>query len=188
MRLTVIFAAMLAAAPLAAQTPDTAGARGMLFGKGLEVRVSSSLAEKDQAVLRKLIPLMEQQIGQPAKYYAAIAYAPDEGLVSQSLQGAFNFHTTAAADAAALAACDKARQASSGPCRLAARIVPRGYADRPLTLSSDATRAFEEAYRKKRGSRAFAISAATGAWGFGDSDAAAISACGASDCGIAIRD
>ncbi|MEM9971133.1 MAG: 5-aminolevulic acid synthase, partial [Pseudomonadota bacterium] len=122
--------------------------------------------------------------------YSSIAYAPGEGLVGKGLQGAFNHHTPAAADRAALRACTAEKSRGSGACRIAARVLPRGYSARPLSLSSAATSAFSANYQRQRAPKALAISPSTGAWGIGAGDQAAVVACrrgGARDCEIAIR-
>ena len=63
-----------------------------------------------------------------AKFYGAIAFAPDRGLMSEATAAAQNYHSTEAADAAALAEC---RAKSGGAaCVVAARLVPEGYAPR----------------------------------------------------------
>lgn len=190
MRIPGIFVlAVLLGGAAAAEVLDTAAARAQLFPtRGQATQLSSRLSPADQATIRALIPLMETQLRAPVKYFGSIAFSPSEGLVSESLQGAFNHHSTEAADRAALAACDAAKSPGSAGCILAARILPRGYAPRPLTLSHDATLAFEKTFRKRRGPKAFAISPGTGGWGLGDSDEAALKACGAGDCTIVVRD
>ncbi|MBT8459259.1 MAG: hypothetical protein KJN60_06310, partial [Boseongicola sp.] len=121
-----------------AEPVSSAVAEAELFNTtGIGLQLSQSLSEKERATIKALIPLIEQQTGTKAKFYGALAYAPDEGLISEALQGAFNFHTVDAADRAALAACSAAKRASSGACRLAARILPPGYQKRAISLSLD---------------------------------------------------
>lgn len=180
--------------PAWAEVIDTKSARKQLFPtRGQNTQLASALNDEDRAVITALIPLMEQQMQTPVKYYSSIAYSPDEGLISDALQGAVNFHTTGAADAAAIAACNKARKRGAKPCQLAARIVPKKYEPRELTLSYDATDAFTRRFRRETAPKSFAISGTTGAWGIAETDAAAISACekdasNAGDCQIVIRD
>ena len=185
---------ILMATPAVSQSINGAEARAQLFStKSESIQLSDALSKQDRATITALIPLMEKQMRTPVKYYSAIAYAPDEGLVSDSLQGAFNFHTTRAADAAALAACNKVKKSSSSDCRLAARVLPKGYKARELTLSYDATEGFNRVYRKQRGAKSFAISTTSGAWGLGATDAEAIASCNqdagrATDCSVVIKD
>ncbi len=160
---------------------------------GIGLQLSQSLSEKERATITTLIPLIEQQTGMKAKFYGALAYAPDEGLVSEALQGAFNFHTIEAADQAAIAACMTAKRATSGECRLAARILPPGYQKRAVSLSHDATRVFFDRYIFLRGAKFFAVSRATGAWAMAPTESAALAACaqdakGANDCAVIIED
>ena len=160
---------------------------------GIGLQLSQGLSEKERATIKTLIPLIEQQTGTKAKFYGALAYAPDEGLVSEALQGAFNFHTVEAADQAAIAACTATKRATSGECRLAARILPPGYQRRAVSLSHDATRVFFDRYIFARGAKFFAVSSATGAWAMAPSQSAALAACaqdakGANDCAVIIED
>ena len=76
---------------------------------------------------------------------------------------------------------------------MAARILPKKYKPRELTLSFDATAVFARKFRREKSPKSFAISGASGAWGMGKPDAAAIAVCekdasGAGDCEIVIRD
>lgn len=189
-----VILSLVLSGPAWADVIDTKSARSQLFSiKGQNTQLADALSEEDRAVIVALIPLMEQQMRAPVKYYSSIAYSPDEGLVSDALQGAFNFHTTEAADAAAISACNKARKRGAKRCQLAARIVPKKYAPRELTLSYDATDAFTRRFRREKAPKSFAISTATGAWGMGKSDVTAIAACekeisSAADCQIVIRD
>ncbi len=192
--LSLIVLILVLAVPTWAEAIDTKSARKLLFPtKGLSTQLAGALTDAERATIVALIPLMEQQLRTPVKYYSSIAYSPDQGLVSDALQGAFNYHTTEAADAAAVAACNKVRAKGSGRCRLAARIVPRKYKPRDLTLSYDATEAFNRSFRREKAPKSFGISASSGAWGVGKTDAAAIASCekdaaGAGDCQVVIRD
>ena len=189
----MVFAGLSAGGPLVAQVLDEKAARKALFPlRGHEVQVSSKLTKADQRAVAALVPLMAEQLRQPVRYYAAIAYSPKDGLAHKSIQAAMNYHSIQAAAAAAIRACDKARSRAAPKCQLAARMVPKRYKPRALTLSIDATAAFEKAYRRAKSPKAFAISKATGNWGMGKSDAGAIAACeraGApKDCKVVIRD
>ena len=181
------------ALPAAAEVLDTKQARKALFSlRGYEVQVSGQLGKQDAAAVRAIVPLMAKQLRQPVRYYAAIAWSPDDGLVHEALQAAMNFHTVDAAKAAAIAACMPLRSSGAAQCRIAAVIVPKRYKPRDLTLSIDATAAFDKTYRKAKAPKAFAISPTGGGWGMGLNDAAAIKACakssGDKDCEVVIRD
>ena len=189
----VIFCLALAM-PAWSEVIDTTSARKQLFStRGQSTQLAGALTDPERATIVALIPLMAQQLRTPVKYYSSIAYSPDQGLVSDALQGAFNFHTTQAADTAAIAACNRAQKKGSKRCQLAARIVPKKYKPRDLTLSYDATAGFTRTFRRAKSPKSFAISAVSGAWGMGKSDAEAmaeceISAAGAQDCQVVIRD
>lgn len=192
--LTMMCAAVLCAGAAIAEPVSGRTAAGQLIEtSGIGLQLSRSLSEKEGAIIQTLVPLIEQQMGTKAKFYGTIAYAPDEGLVSEALQGAFNHHSVAAADAAALAACTAAKTTSGLPCQVAARILPPGYTERELSLSHDATQAFFGQYLSSRGKKVFAVSRTTGAWAMGPSDAGALAACardarGVNDCEIIVRD
>ncbi|NNE89636.1 MAG: 5-aminolevulic acid synthase [Silicimonas sp.] len=193
MRFVALSALLLTAFPAAAQVLDEKAAKAALFPvRGHVVQVSSKLSERDQQTVRALVPLMAEQLRQPVRYYAAIAYSPKDGLAHDSIQAAMNYHSIEAASDAAVTACNGARSKGAPPCQLAARMVPKRYQPRALTLSIDATAAFDKAYRKAKSPKAFAISNATGSWGMGSSDAAAVAACEKTgkpkDCRIVIRD
>ncbi len=183
----------LLATAAAGQTFDERSARAEMFStKGYGIQVSGGLSEKDRATVQALIPIMGKETGQGVRYYTSIAYAPDQGLVSEALQGAVNFHSPSAADAAALAACETNRRGGR-PCAIAARVVPKNYERRALTLSVDATEALQGDYRRSRSPKALAISPTSGAWGIGRGDQAAIAACADNkerprDCRVVVRD
>lgn len=193
MRWFTIFLTILLAGPAAGQVDTTAARKALYPTRGYDVQVSSELSKQDAATIRAVIPLMAEQLRQPIRYYAAIAYSPSDGLVHDSLQAAMNYHSLEAAANAAAAACQRFRSAGASPCRIAAQIVPKRYVPGDFTLSLDATAAFDKAYRRAPSPKAFAISRGTGGWGMGPGDAAAIAACnanagGASDCVVVIRD
>jgi hypothetical protein len=180
-----------AALPLAgwAGAVDLETARSQLFPvKGHSVQVSPKLSQRDRATIVALVPYMAKQMNQPVQYYASIAYSPGDGLVHEALQAALNHHSTGAADAAALRACEAKKSRGAPACQIAARVLPKGYAKRSLTLSVQATAAVNGPFRKMRGPKSFAASPKTGKWGMGAGDAAARSACGVKDCEIVIRE
>jgi hypothetical protein len=171
---------------------DGNAARKMLFSPRtaeVDINQAAGLSETDKTTLAAMVRM------NGLKYYGAIAFSPDEGLVSEALQGAFNFHGVGPAEVAALAACNKARKGGTAPCVIAATVLPKRWKERPLQLSQDATATFA-VYRKGRGEKAIAISLSSGAYGMakGDGSAAkAMSDCtakanGATDCIIVIAD
>ncbi|MFV2052530.1 5-aminolevulic acid synthase [Aliiroseovarius sp. YM-037] len=182
-----------------AQVVNESTARSALFApRGLDVRFVNTerLSENDRA----LLPALEREMERSDQvfYYGATALAPDEGFMSNTNQIAANHHSLAAAEAAALAACNAARQ-SSTPCVVVGHIIPRKYEPgRAIQLGQAATADFRRNYRRGRGPKAFAISPSTGQWGIGKGDGAAeaaLSACtnqrgqgGATDCNIIIND
>ena len=194
MRLVKTFlAALILASPASAQVLSESEARKSLFPtRGHVVQVSGKLSKFDQNIVRQIVPLMAKQLRQPVRYYATIAYSPDDGVVHDSRQAAMNCHTPQAADQAALAACNKLKSRSANGCRVAARVVPKRSKPRPLTLSVDATAAFNSIYRKAKSPKSFAISRKTGNWEVGKSDGAAINSCEKigrpGDCEIVLRD
>ena len=99
---------------------------------------------------------------------------------------------------AAIAACNARRTVSGPGCVVVASILPKGYAPQPVQLSAQATRFFGEDFARIKGSKAFAISSATGSWATGQgarATADALAACnkrareeGAADCQVVIED
>ncbi|MEL7105407.1 MAG: 5-aminolevulic acid synthase [Pseudomonadota bacterium] len=186
-------AVMLSAGAAKAEPMSGQAAAGLLFEPGTRsIQLSSKIADRQRAMVGVLVPLMEKQLNQSVQYYGAFAISPDEGFQADSSQSALNYHSVAAADRAALSACNARRKSGSAQCVLAARILPEGYKRQPLSLSTHATRAFRQTYRQARAPKALAISAATGAFGVGAPDAA-LQTCqreagGVNDCAIVIRD
>lgn len=113
-------------------------------------------------------------VAQGQKYYAAVAFAPAEGLMSEATVMAANHHSVAAARTAALAECD-GRRSAAGRCVIVMEVRPAGWQTRDLQLSADATAAFGNAY-PRGGEAALAISPATGLWGIGNGAEAAADA------------
>lgn len=179
MQWIILLVATAFAGPALAEVLDTKTARVQLFPvRGHAIQLSGKLSEADRQVVKGIIPLMAKQLNQPVRYYASIAYSPDDGLVHEALQAAMNYHSYAASDAAAIAACNRIKSKAARSCEVAARVVPKRFKPRDLTLSVEATVAFNKTYRRTRGTKAFAISEATGAWGMGASEAAALGSCG----------
>ncbi|WP_223814280.1 5-aminolevulic acid synthase [Roseicitreum antarcticum] len=181
--------AMLPGAALA-QTLSGAEVEGQLFApEQAEVVIydTSVLSAENQAIVT--------QIAQGQKYYAAMALAPDHGLLHQATVLAANYHDVAAARAAALRECDSLRE-SDTPCLIVLEVRPAGWTARDLQLNADATAAFTRDYLPARAPKAMALSPATGQWAIGQGAAAlddARAACAdaaapAGDCAVRIAD
>jgi hypothetical protein len=188
--------AALAAAPAAAAPVTGDETQGMLFGlRGQTLAFAAGLSEQDRTILSMVVDLSARQMRQPLYWYSSIAYSPTTGLTAEpGPVAAANHHGVAAADRAALAACNAAQARGAAPCVIAARVLPRGYEPRALELSFGATSAFRDSYRRTRGEKAMAISPASGqfaiATGAGAAEAA-VARCnalsqGAEDCMVAI--
>ena len=168
-------------------------ARRALFSeRGHQIQMVDGLSALERKIVTEIIPLMAEQLRQPVRYYAAIAYSPDDGMVHDSIQAAMNFHTPEAAGNAAVRACNALKSRSAKSCRVAAFVVPKRYKSRELTLSIDATVGFDRTYRRAAAPKAFAISKTSGSWGVGSTDEAARASCEktgqSGDCEIVIRD
>lgn len=165
-------------------------ARKLLFGAGaaaLSINPNADLDETELAALQAMVA------ANPFNYYGAMAFGPDAGLISETLQGAFNFHDPESAQRAALAACEAVNAAGASPCVIAAQILPRRWEARDFQLSQDATQQMAD-YRRIRDEKALAISASSGSFGFGQggtAEADALIECNrnapARDCVIAVR-
>mgnify|MGYP001793008208 FL=1 len=191
MRRAYISAAVVLIANAAnGQTITAADAEQALFDPGpVEIAVLDLpfLSAEDKDVLG--------QIAMQQKYYGAIAFAPDDGLLSESLMGAFNYHDMTEARAAALKGCE-AQRAGATPCAVVVELRPQGWeAGRALSLSGDATEAFNSQYSKAKGPKAMAISPSTGLFAVASDPAAsgtATSACEAlsqaGDCTVVLSE
>ena len=184
---TLVGGLTLGGAMPAAATDTVPGAKEawrMLFGTRTsvaEVSTTIPLSQSDRDIV--------QSIGPTQQYYGAIAYSPDEGLLSEATVAAANHHSVEIARALALADCNGKRREGAAACVVAADILPKRYrAGRALQLSMGATAGFDAEYHKAKGSRSFAISAQSGLWGWGPDDAAALQACNAQDCKVVVRD
>lgn len=187
-----ILSGTMAVGAAGAEPLDERTARKLLFSeKGHEVVVAEGLSKTDAATVRAIVPLMAEQLRQPVRYYAAIAWSPENGLVHESLQGAMNHHSPNAAARAAVAACN-AQLAEGAGCEVAAWVVPKRYKRQDLSLSVAATAGFNESYRELGGPKVFAISPSLGSWAIAADEGAALADCaaqsGAADCAIVIRD
>lgn len=181
--------AMALGTAAAADPVDGRTARKLAFDpSGVEVTVIGLdvLSDKDRAAL--------DYVARQQAYYAAIAIAPSEGLMSNATVAAANYHDVDSARAAALKGCDSARKGGK-PCVIAAEVRPLGWEPRALSLSADATVGLRKQYGRDRGAKALAISPATGIWTVAKgpgAEAGALDACNAKaapkDCRIAVAD
>jgi len=177
------------AAPAFADPVDTRTARDMLFRDDrVEVVRYAVTGLSDQEIETLTL------VAQTQKYYAALAFAPGVGIMAEPTVMSANYHSIDAARAAALSACNE-RRSGGASCVIALEVRPEGWETRDLQLSADATTGFNDDYRRARGTRAFAISASSGLWGFALGEAAAdtaIEACqgdsDVSDCAVVIAD
>ncbi len=194
----------------AAQAEPVSGAEAkrLLFSaKGADLAVvrDGGLDAGQLAVVEAILAQLSAEGA--ANYYGAVAVSPaffemmaaDPGQAALSglLQVAERFHSVQAAANAALGACEAARKSGQARCVLAAQVLPKRYAARPLQMSVAATQAFRD-YRKGRGAKALAISPATTAFAVAKgeaADAAALTACnrsaqaqGATDCIVVVKD
>ncbi|MFD0980847.1 5-aminolevulic acid synthase [Tropicimonas aquimaris] len=184
-------AATLAATAATAQTVDSRAAKGMLFSeKGAEAQVAENLDFVDAAVAKALKAVASQ-----IPYYGAISVSPGEPTSSNLMSTMANFHSIEAATQAALDNCN-ARRTTGKPCVIVAAITPKRYKAQPLTLSVEATKAFNGDYRKLSSPKAMAISDKAGVFGYDRGDGGrAMSRCQAaaaerkaSDCRLVIID
>lgn len=188
---------------------DMRSARKALFSEKKSVIVEargSRLRNADFARLRKLIRAMQSK--GLAHYYGAIAVSPtffeiaaqdsNKAIWSGLLQVTEQLHSPDAAVGNALEACQAvARQSGAQECVLAARILPRRWSERELSLSQLATANFQ-AYEAANAPKAFAASRASKSFAMADGDFAwdeAIAACNADlgperpkDCAVVIVD
>lgn len=190
-RSALVLASALAtfALPAAADPVDARAAATQLFAAdAVEVARYDlpGLSEQETAAL--------MTVAQTQRYYAAVAFAPDAGIMAEPTVLAANYHSPEAARAAALTGCNERRQGGRA-CALALEVRPQGWQARALMLSADATQGFVDQYRAASGSRAFAASGSSGQWGIGQGRNAAsdaIAACrgdsAVSDCAVVIAD
>lgn len=165
-------------------------ARKLTFSpKGAEVEVLDveGLSDQDKAIL--------EQVAVTQAYYGAIAMSPSEGLMSNSLVAAANFHDVENAREFALQGCNERREDGAETCVIVAEIRPKGYEPRDLTLSVGATEVLRKDYRKGRDAKALAVSATTGKYSVAKGEGAAetaISDCNAlaeaEDCLVVVQD
>ncbi|WP_417598375.1 5-aminolevulic acid synthase [Pararhodobacter oceanensis] len=182
--------ALLASTSAAAADPvDTGAAREQLYRADRVEVVRYHTSGLDEEELQVLTTVAQSQ-----KYYAALAFAPEAGIMAEPTVMSANFHNIEAAREAALSTCNE-RRSGGARCVIAMEVRPQGWEPRDLQLSADATTHFNDDYRRATGTRAFAISASTGQWGVALGDGAqdeAVTACqgetNVSDCAVVIAD
>lgn len=182
-------AAALAAPAAEAQALSGDAARQMLYRPDrAEVAIypNPALDEQGRTILTQIL--------RDQKYYAAVAMAPDEGIMSEALVAAANYHDVGTARTAALEQCN-ARRSGGRSCVIVMELRPAGWQARDLQMNVDATEAFNETYMRAQGSRAMAVSQSSGQWGIGtgrDAPAGAVAACEAmgpaTDCRVVVAD
>lgn len=186
-----LLATALAALPALADPVAGTDARAQLFHpEHVEVVRYNAEGLSDQEVQ------ILASVAQGQKYYAAVAFAPADGLMSEATVMAANHHTVGAARTAALAECEE-RRSNAGRCVIVLEVRPAGWQARDLQLSADATTDFGDEYPRRGGDAALAVSPATGLWGLGRGDNAATEALAAcagagtddvTDCVVVIAD
>ncbi len=182
-------AVLVAGVAAAAEPVDGKTARGMLY-RGAAVEVESFPDDRLPAAHMAAIETVAAQ----QLYYAAVAVSPEDGVLSAATLAAANHHSTDAAEAAALAGCNAAREGAT-PCIIVALVRPRGWEPRAFQLGALASDAFRKEYRRGRGPKAFAISPETGEWAIAKGEGAeslAVEDCngkaGTGDCEVAVAD
>jgi len=185
-----LLATALAALPALADPVTAAQASAQLFHpEHVEVVRYDTQGLSDQEVQ------ILASVAQGQKYYAAVAFAPADGLMTEATVMAANHHNVDAARTAALAECN-ARRSADARCVIALEVRPASWQARDLQLSADATAAFGADYANTPPA-ALSVSPATGLWGLGDGANAttdALAACATAgtepvqDCMVVIAD
>lgn len=179
-----------AMAGLASAEPlDGKAAKGHLFDPDkVDVVFADGvdLSDKDRAILTQVLST------QP--YFGAVAMSPSEGIMSEALVAAADYHGIEPARVAALGGCNERKRQGSDACVLVAELFPAGWEERDLQLSAGATRGFRKEYRGF-GAKALAISESTGKWAVAKGKGAetdVIAQCkalsSADDCVIVVQD
>ena len=183
---TVVGLAVLMATALVAGAEPVSGqdaAKALFSPQGAAVIIikGAGLTTGDANALKTVL---SQQ-----PYYAAAAFSPDDGLLTEATAMVGNYHNAETAAAVALDLCNKNRKGAA-PCVLAATTQPKGWKPRALSLSSEGTNGFKTLYPATGG--AMAVSMATGAWAIMGDAATALAACQRStqkpeDCAIVVE-
>lgn len=209
MRLLALILSLLLPTAAAAQTVDGDAARDMLFNANrnfIALNSQSGLSDGQNAFVEAIFSQRREEV--PQRYYGSVAISPSffeliqsQGPQAAMLAGLFQvtgeLHSVAAADRFALSLCEDARSAGQAPCVIAARILPRGWEPREISLSASATDAMS-VYRRGSGPKALAASQATQAFAIQKGDGAAEAALtlcnrqaasgGVRDCQVVVAD
>lgn len=203
-----VLAGLMAIAPMAvsAAPMDAKAAKKLLFkAKGMvldPVALPDGLAPEIAGPINGLVEQFADRKRLKALeaagwgYYGALAVPTDAPLQMEHLAFVAKLHSPEAAEAAALATC--AKTTGSRACAVVARLLPKSWKPRDLTLSQPATERFRSGWSKEDGPKYLAMSPSTEAWVIAKgpgADAAALQRCnaraqehGASDCVIAIAE
>lgn len=153
-----------------------------VFSKGMKQAVNLTL---DQM---KSPSQMEKFLAAGYGYYGAVAF-PKEGDGQAPPTIIAQLNTPAAAEAAAIAACQAANGAE---CAVAALMLPKGYKPRDLTLSQAATARVFDGWEEGEMPKFLAYSPTSSAWGIAKGPDAsartAIEGCKEADCIVAVSD
>ena len=159
--------------------------------KSLPRNIKSISKVADHGFLDEKTTTILETLRASIPYYGALAISPDEGIFVEYISAVGGHHSSKAAQDAALKQCNANRKSSSAPCVVVLEVAPKNPRG-DLSLSVEAQEALLKSYRKLDKPRAFAISPATGAYGFDLGDGArAVSKCaagGAKDCEIIVAD
>ncbi|RMD46820.1 MAG: hypothetical protein D6832_07135 [Alphaproteobacteria bacterium] len=165
-------AALAWAAAAGLATLATAGTAGELPGAAQAARMAPTAGRAELRLLHpELIEAKDRKLLARAsasfKYFGAMAIVPGRGIWHRAAAAAVDYHGIGPARAAALAVCNARRAASDKPCVILADIVPKGWkGSRGLDLSQDASAELRGKFRRARRHKAFAISPATGNFGW----------------------
>jgi len=165
LHLCVLSLALLGVAggALAQDLPDAQAVEKLLYQTGPR---ATAVAVTNAEVISPAEAEGLKALNAQLPYYSAVAISPDEGLQSTSVAITAGFHDGESAARAAIEACNKARKRESKPCLVVAYVLPRGYDGvRAVMMSTSATDAFRDSYKRAPAPKAFALSAATGKWG-----------------------
>ncbi|MBV0911671.1 hypothetical protein [Anianabacter salinae] len=209
MRFAALALAALLPAAAAAQPVDGNTARQLTFNPDrtfVATNAQSGLTANQNAYIDAVVT--NPQVRASLRYYGSVAVSPtlfdlraSSTGGSEMLSGLFQlvgeFHSVEAADRFALTLCESARKSGQAPCVIAARILPKGWEPRALSLSSSASDALS-VYRRGSGPKAMAASRATAEFAIQTGEGAAeraIALCnrsaaakGAADCEVVVAD
>ncbi len=165
--LTLALAGLCAGTALADPVDEVTARKALFAVRGVELAQApdAGLTVQQAEIISRILDGL--RAGDLANYYGSVAVSPDffalmsedpaQAVLTGLMQVSERLHSPAAADKVALRACNEARSRGQAPCVVAARVLPRRFEQRALTLSVDATRDFR-AYRRADEPKAFAVS------------------------------